>query len=114
MTNSRVPYLGQWIDLATVGLEVLDGGFNSSIVATYNVSDIGSTGLGREVSQDGTVSYSYHIHEFQGDESRPTGGNVLHSASKCVGRVIRDNAVYEVGYGAGKAGRVVANFTGMC
>ncbi|KAK1837155.1 hypothetical protein QBC39DRAFT_325934 [Podospora conica] len=75
--------------------------------------NLARTGLDREISQDGTVSYSYHVREFQGAEHRTSEDNVLRSTSKCTGRTIFGDGVYGGAYGRGADATVITNISGI-
>lgn len=77
----------------TLGQFLVPTPFSPRDPVSFTATNISGRGLSRKIEGD-KVTYSYTMKEFRGGDEYPSG-MVLHSLSKCIGRVIRGSDVYE-------------------
>jgi hypothetical protein len=58
--------------------------------------NIAGQGLDRQIVGD-TVTYSYHLKEYQDKNVSFSEEKVLHSSSRCLGRAVVEDEIYERG-----------------
>jgi len=88
---------------ATLGQFLVPTPFSPRDPTSFTATNISGQGLSRTIEGD-KVTYSYTMKEFRGGDEYPSNSMVLHSSSKCIGRVLRGSDVYEDGKIVGKVG----------
>ncbi|KAL1841684.1 hypothetical protein VTJ49DRAFT_6723 [Mycothermus thermophilus] len=101
LENAMSGDVGSLTDFGLRGLLAVPTLFDKTDPSTYNMNNISGYGLDRSAqggNVDGsTVTYTYHVREYQGLDEYSSSDKVIRSSSTCLGRTLWQESVYERG-----------------